>query len=478
MAMSFSRNTLKSLLVLSVFCTLQTCSSTFRETVASQGAWDILIDTASIERILLDPETILKDPDNFWRSDPAYRLADNWHRNTGISKSTKDYDKQWLRFLEERAAVPRGERKNHSAFKFLDILKGKMEAFYATALPHIRRFLPDNGLAFRTNVFLTTKTLPFAFMTSGNIVIDVLSPRFHQDADQIFNILTHETFHIGYGYNRYLRREPALEDDFVYNTLLDSLQNEGMAVYMAFRAQSFFPANNESDYQLLKNAAEVRKRIGGVNQIFELAERKTLSEEALRKEAWELGVNQRGYYIAGAEMARVIDEKLGRDVLVRTVSEGPLSFIDRYNEVAEGGLAVHGFHRPAVLAPLSRLLQEMKVAILERDEAKFNSLVRNLGQSADLSDPKIPRQLNGFGYGQLYVQRWDWAIKVFTAAVGLFPDSANAWDSLAEAYLKAGDPDRAEQYCHKALQLEPGLESSSKMLAEIKTLRMKKKTPY
>jgi len=461
-----------------VFCALQTGTSAFREAAASQGAWDIRIDTASIERILLDPETILKDPDTFWRSDPAYRLADNWHRNTGISKSTKDYDKQWLRFLEEQAAVPRGERKNHSAFKFLDILKGKTEAFYATAMPHIRRFLPDNGLAFRANAFLTAKTLPFAFMTSGNIVIDVLSPKFHQDADQIFNILTHETFHIGYGYNRYLRTEPALEDDFIYNTLLDSLQNEGMAVYMAFWAQSFFPAKNESDYQLLENAGEVRKRIEAMNRIFELAERKTVGEEALRKEAWERGVDQRGYYIAGAEMARVIDEKLGRDVLVRTVSEGPLSFIDRYNEVAESRLAVHGFTRPAVLAPLSRLLQEMKIAILERDEAKFESIVRNLGQSADLSDPKIPHQLNGFGYGQLYVQRWDWAIKVFTAAVGLFPNSANAWDSLAEACLKTGDLDRAEQYCHKAMQLDPGLENSRIMLDEIKRLRKEKKTPY
>jgi len=475
--MPFSKITLKSLLVLSVYCALQTGSSAFRQAAASQGAWDIRIDTSSIERLLLDPEAILKDPDTFWRSDPAYRLADNWHRNTGIPKSTNDYENRWLSFLREQAAVPRGERKTHPAFQFLEILKGKAEAFYATALPHLRHFLPDNGLAFRSTVFLTAKTFPYAFMTSGNMVIDVLSPKLHQDADQIFNILTHETFHIGYGYNRYLRSEPALEDDFIYNTLLDSLQNEGIAVYMAYRAQSIFPAKNESDYRLLEDPGEVKKRIEGINRIFDLAEGKTLSEEALRKQAWELGVNQRGYYIAGADMARIIDEKLGRDALVRTVSEGPLSFIDRYNEVAEPGLAVHRFKRPAVLAPLSQLLQETKMAVLARDGARFDSLVRELGKSADLSDPKTASQLNDFGYGQLYVQRWDWAIKVFTAAAGLFPNSANAWDSLAEAYLKAGDLDRAEQYCHQAVELDPGLESSRKMLDEIKRLRTEKKTP-
>ncbi len=58
--MSFSRITFRSLLVLSVFCALQTDPSAFQEAVASQGAWDIRIDTASIERILLDPETILE----------------------------------------------------------------------------------------------------------------------------------------------------------------------------------------------------------------------------------------------------------------------------------------------------------------------------------------------------------------------------------------------------------------------------------
>jgi tetratricopeptide (TPR) repeat protein len=471
--MSFPRLTLKSLLVLSLFCALHAGTPAFRK--AADRTWDIRIDTASIERILLDPETILEDPDAFWRSDPAYRLADNWHRNTGILKSTNDYDKRWLSFLREQAAVPRGERKNHPAFKFLDILKGKKEAFYATALPHIRRFLPDNGLAFRSCVFLTAKTFPYAFMTSGNMVIDVLNPKLHQDADQIFNILTHETFHIGYGYNRYLRSEPALEDDFIYNTLLDSLQNEGMAVYMAFQAQSFFPAKNESDYRLLEDPGEVGKRIEGINRIFDLADRKTLSEVALRKQAWELGVNQRGYYIAGAKMARIIDEKLGRDALVRTVSDGPLSFIDRYNEVAEQGLAVHRFNRPAVLAPLSRLLQETKMAVLARDEARFDSLVRKLGQSTDLSDPKIQLRLASFGYGQLYIQHWDWAIKVFTAGVGLFPNSADAWDGLAEARLKAGDLDLAELYCHKAVQLDPRLENPKTILDEIKRLRTEKK---
>ncbi len=239
---------------------------------AARGVWDIRIDKTSIERILLDPESILEDPEAFWRSDPAYRLAESWHRNTGVSKSTNGYDKRWPAALKKLAALPREERKNRPEFRFLESLMGKTAAFEAEALPFIRSFLPANEIAFRTSVYLTTQTFPYAFMANGDMVVDILSLKFRLNADQIFNILTHETFHVGYGYNRYLREEPALDDGFIYSTLLDSLQNEGMATYMAYRAQSLFPAPFESDYRLLDNPQEVKRRFEWINRIFEGAE--------------------------------------------------------------------------------------------------------------------------------------------------------------------------------------------------------------
>ena len=155
--MSYARAVLKFFFILMAFCALQATSPAIRDSAPSQDVWDIRIDTTSIEHILLDPESILKDPKSFWRTDPAYRLADRWHRNTGISKSTEDYDKRWLLFLQEQASVPRDERKAHPAFKLLETLKGRAPDFYAMALPHIRRFLPDNGLAFHAGIFLTAK---------------------------------------------------------------------------------------------------------------------------------------------------------------------------------------------------------------------------------------------------------------------------------------------------------------------------------
>jgi len=41
------------------------------------------------------------------------------------------------------------------------------------------------------------------------------------------------------------------------------------------------------------------------------------------------------------------------------------------------------------------------------------------------------------------------AIAIFTFVTQLFPDSANAWDSLAEGFLKAGDKKKAAEYYNK-----------------------------
>lgn len=64
-------------------------------------------------------------------------------------------------------------------------------------------------------------------------------------------------------------------------------------------------------------------------------------------------------------------------------------------------------------------------------------------------------ELNTAGYNSM--QRGDpqTAIAIFTFVTQLFPDSANAWDSLAEGYLKAGDMTKAKELYQKALSMDP-----------------------
>jgi tetratricopeptide (TPR) repeat protein len=78
------------------------------------------------------------------------------------------------------------------------------------------------------------------------------------------------------------------------------------------------------------------------------------------------------------------------------------------------------------------------------------------------------RALNTFGYEVLGTNDAAGAIRVFKLNAKEFPKSPNAWDSLAGAYMKAGDLKRAKQYYGKVLKLDPQNENAKEMLKKIK----------
>jgi CubicO group peptidase (beta-lactamase class C family) len=63
--------------------------------------------------------------------------------------------------------------------------------------------------------------------------------------------------------------------------------------------------------------------------------------------------------------------------------------------------------------------------------------------------------INRVGYTFLNANRNQEAIQVFRLNVEAFPESANVYDSLAEAYMKNGDKDLAIAYCKKTLEMIP-----------------------
>jgi cytochrome c-type biogenesis protein CcmH/NrfG len=61
------------------------------------------------------------------------------------------------------------------------------------------------------------------------------------------------------------------------------------------------------------------------------------------------------------------------------------------------------------------------------------------------------------------------SIKVFHLSLEIYPNSANLYDSLGEAYMRSGDNKNAILSYEKSHQLNPGNENAKKMLEEIKT---------
>lgn len=65
------------------------------------------------------------------------------------------------------------------------------------------------------------------------------------------------------------------------------------------------------------------------------------------------------------------------------------------------------------------------------------------------------RILNAFAYDLLGKKDNEGAIAILRLNAEQYPGSANVWDSLAEAYMTAGNPLQAEIYYRKSLELDP-----------------------
>ena len=77
------------------------------------------------------------------------------------------------------------------------------------------------------------------------------------------------------------------------------------------------------------------------------------------------------------------------------------------------------------------------------------------------------RELNRLGYHYLGKDNFDTAIPVFKLNVEVYPDAFNPYDSLGEAYKKAGKKELAIKNYKKSVELNPRNENGKKMLAEL-----------
>jgi len=99
-------------------------------------------------------------------------------------------------------------------------------------------------------------------------------------------------------------------------------------------------------------------------------------------------------------------------------------------------------------------LKGTDVALARFDELKADG--RSPGEEA----------LNQVGYRMLRGNTTD-AIKVFSKNVREYPRSANAYDSLGDAYAVAGENEIAIENYKKALKIDPANEKANKQLKKL-----------
>lgn len=76
-------------------------------------------------------------------------------------------------------------------------------------------------------------------------------------------------------------------------------------------------------------------------------------------------------------------------------------------------------------------------------------------------------EVNSLGYTFLSTGKIEQAVNIFEHNVKMYPDSANAYDSLAEGLLKAGQKQQAIEHYRKSLELNPDNDNARKKIGEL-----------
>ncbi len=96
---------------------------------------------------------------------------------------------------------------------------------------------------------------------------------------------------------------------------------------------------------------------------------------------------------------------------------------------------------------------------------------KKIKQEQPMNNAIAENRLNNLGYALLQQQKTGEAIAVFKVNVALYPQSANTYDSLAEAYMTNGNKELAIVNYKKSLELNP---QNTNAIAILKKLEQKK----
>ncbi|MBI2834887.1 MAG: protein kinase [Acidobacteria bacterium] len=112
-------------------------------------------------------------------------------------------------------------------------------------------------------------------------------------------------------------------------------------------------------------------------------------------------------------------------------------------------------------------LLEQLIAKYPDDEVTYMLLGNRYANAGDLAKglavverglkavPKSATLWNTYGYALLFQARYPEAIRAFETYVGISPNEPNPYDSLAEAYLSAGQPEKALEKYARVFEISP-----------------------
>ena len=123
--------------------------------------------------------------------------------------------------------------------------------------------------------------------------------------------------------------------------------------------------------------------------------------------------------------------------------------------------SLSGQPRRSISEPLTHTIMESGI---EAAIKQFHELKKNQPDSYDFGE----NQLNLLGYQLLWREMNEAAIEIHKLNTQTYPEAANPYDSLGEAYMANGDTELAIESYEKALELNPDTPSAIEALKELR----------
>lgn len=324
--------------ILTIFFLIYILSEVFAQNIEqNDGRVKIYFDDSAARFVLKNPENALKNRDSIWNTFEGYRITLVWHKESSVPVTWDYWEKGLKKFIYKDTSLIR--KSLELSDKLINLEKKEHEKI----VKYLSTYLPDNT-AFNAYVYFVAFTIPYAFCVEQNkIGIDITADEWYFDPECLFNMIIHEVYHVGYRVNstekKYIDNEPENIEQFIRFNYAYIL-SEGMATYVAYKALELFPSNyKHDDYKLLEDD---KKTINAFTEINTLLEKiKTDSISTLNKEAWDIGVGKRAYYVSGAYMCQTIENKFGKKYLVELLHKGGQQFIKKYNELVSDNYKIN-----------------------------------------------------------------------------------------------------------------------------------------
>ena len=292
------------------------------------GQFQIKLDNSFVDICLMLIENKMKDNFDDLIVHPA---AMKVHAHAVRFNNTDEpIEVFWRNIVDEFFNQAMRNRIN-TALEFLEENKG----LFASSINEVAEYLPKD---FQLECKLYTMVgYDIGIVSEGSAFLNIAHPFFEENPCELIFMSMHEVHHVGYvHYNptfsfSELERLSDLRNAVRYSTHL-----EGLAVYAPLRKRVEAGCIVHEDYSaLMDEEIAEQRRMQYLDLVTEL---ERMSDRTITNDDFEIfepmsAKGKRLWYVTGAYMAKMIDERLGRKVLIDTVGQGPRSFFDLYNSV-------------------------------------------------------------------------------------------------------------------------------------------------